>query len=103
MRWQRGREAVEVFPGLGFDTGERVAFRFGLDNADRFAVGLEHVVGFAGAQRKLPHGDAEGCGDVDPSVVLHLPASLRKLAVDVLSGFLLRSPAAATGESEGVP
>jgi hypothetical protein len=88
-----GRQAVEIFPGLGLDAGERVPLRLGLDNSDRLASGVEHVVGEAGRQRKLAHRHAEPGGDIHPRAVLHDPASLLQLAVDLLPGCLFRSHA----------
>ena len=62
-------------------------FGLGLDDADGLAVGVEQVVGEPGGERELADGDAGPGGDVH-RVVLHHPAGLGELAVDLLAGLL---------------
>ena len=77
---------------LNFHAGERVAGGLGLDYADGFTVGIEHVIDAAGSQRELPDGDARGGVDVHFVAVLDDPAALVKLAVDYLASLLFRCP-----------
>ena len=56
------RHALHILLRLLLDAGERMARRFGLDRADRFAVNEQRVVRLAGLEGQLAHGDAElGC------------------------------------------
>ena len=50
--------ALHILLGLLLDAGQRMASRFGLYRADRFAVDKQRVVRLAGLERKLAHGDA---------------------------------------------
>ena len=68
-------QAVEVFAGLRFDAGERVALGLGFDHADGLAVGVKHVVGKAALERELPNRHAQARRDVHFAVVLHDPAA----------------------------
>lgn len=92
VRQARGK-AVEVLAGLRLDAGESVPLRLRLDHADRPGVGVEHVIGVTRGERELPHGHSQARRDVHLGVVLHNPASLLKLAVNLLSRFLLGSHA----------
>jgi hypothetical protein len=51
-------------------------------------VGIEHVVGVTGGEWEFPNGHAQARRDVHLAVVLHDPASLFKLAVDLPPGLL---------------
>jgi hypothetical protein len=62
-----------------------VPFGLGLDDADGAAVGVEQVVGRAALQRELAHGHAQAGGEVHVLEVLHEPAGLFELAVDLLA------------------
>jgi hypothetical protein len=83
---QASREAVDIFAGLRFDAGERVTLRFRFDHAD--GIGVMHGVGIARDEREFSNGHANSRRDVHLAVVLHDPASLFKLAVDLLPRFL---------------
>jgi hypothetical protein len=67
---------------LRFDARKRMADGFGPDDANRPAVGVEHVVGLARAQRELADCDAQGRENVHVAAVLHSPAALLKLPVN---------------------
>jgi hypothetical protein len=85
---QGPRQAVEIFARLRFDPGQGVPLRLRLDDADGPGVDVEHVVGLAGGQGKLPHGHPPPGRDIHLAVVLHDPAGLFQLPVDLLTGFL---------------
>ena len=55
------------------------------------AVAVEQLVGEAGLERELPDRHARPGRDVHVPVVLHDPAALDKLPVDLLAGFLFGS------------
>ena len=73
---------------LRFDAGECEALGLGFNHSDCLGVSVKHVVGIARGQRKFTHGNAQPRRDVHLAVVLHDPASLFKLAVDLLPGLL---------------
>ena len=52
---------------------------------------VEQVVGLARGQRELPHGHPQARREVHVPIVLHQPAALVKLAVDLLAGLLFGS------------
>ena len=85
-----GRKAVQIFAGLGFHAGERVAFGLGFNDGDGFGVGVEHVVRKACGERKFADGHALPGRDVHVPVVLNQPAGLMELTVDLLPGFFFR-------------
>ena len=81
---------MDVLGRLGFDTGEGMAFRLGLDNADRLAIGVEKVVGKSGREREFPDRDAQPGRDVHLSGILDDPAALGELLIDLQSGLFFR-------------
>lgn len=73
---------------MNFDAAERVAFGLGLDDADRFAVGVKEIVGLiTSKEREFANRNPEFDGEVRLHAVLHGPAACGELAVNVLSSF----------------
>jgi hypothetical protein len=68
--------------------GEALAFflALGFDDADGFFVDEQHVVGRAGIGMPFADGLADTGAEVD--FLLHRPASLTKLLVNPVAGFL---------------
>ena len=81
-------QAIEVLARLGFDAREGMPARLRLDNADGLGIGVEQIVGLAGGERKLTHGDPAPRRNIQLAKVLHDPARLLELAIDLLAGFL---------------
>jgi hypothetical protein len=63
-----------------------MACGFGLYRPDRLAVNEERVVGFAGLESELAHGDAACGGEIHGIFVLHDPTARAEQGVDFLSG-----------------
>ena len=80
----RGRP-VRVLVRLPLDSDQRRALTLRLDDGEGPAVDEEEVVGppVAGLERELPHGDASAGAEVDPLVVLHVPAGEIEQPVDL--------------------
>ena len=81
-------QTLGVLLRLGFDAGEWVSLGLGFNDSDGLGIGVEHVVGIASGEWELPNGNAQPRRDVHLAVVLHDPASLLKLPVDLLPSFL---------------
>lgn len=79
-----------------------MAFRPRFDNAGGLEMDVERVSGVTRGQRESSNGHAKSGRDVHLAVVLHHPASLLKLVVNLLPKFFSRvmhqnSPIAAKG------
>ena len=83
-----GGSALDILGRLRLDAGERVALRLGLDDADGLAVGVEQVVGLAGRAAGTRGRRPPAPPRCSSRPVLHQPAALGELAVDLLPGLL---------------
>lgn len=79
----------EVLRRLLGDAGEGRPGGFGLDDVGRLAVDEEEVVGRAGVELELAHGNARRRAEVDPVTVLHRPPCLFEQGVNDFSGVVL--------------
>ncbi|MGV2334451.1 MAG UNVERIFIED_CONTAM: hypothetical protein LVR18_10175 [Planctomycetaceae bacterium] len=77
-----------VLCGLFGNACQSKTFRLRLDNSNRSGVGVEDVVCESGCERKLTNCHALPRRDIHLAVVLHDPARLFKLPVNLLAGFL---------------
>lgn len=87
--WQTLRDALTVLLGLDFNSDERRAFPFGLNDACGLTVDKKEVVGLT---KPVPEGEFAdgnaGAGvDVGVGPVLDEPSSGDQHAVDGLAGF----------------
>jgi len=87
---ERVREALAVALRLLFDTGECPALLLGLDRARRGAVDVQQVVDRTALERELAHGHARPGAEVRGGAVLHDPAGIGQLAIDLLAGARFR-------------
>src|SRR5947208_1595369 len=67
------------------------------------AEGVEQIVGLAHGQGKLAHGDTRPGGDVDLAGVLHDPATLGELAVNILTRLIFRGHESTPNADQALP
>ena len=95
---------AEAVPGrLRLDAAESGALRLGLDGADGLAIHEQQVVGEAGLQGKLAHGNAGGRAQVHLVAALYPPAGGFQQVINALSGLLFglhQFPAATRAKRE---
>src|SRR5438105_9982188 len=93
--WERRKQRRNTFGQplavlgcLFLDLGESYASGFRLDGSDRPPIDEKKVVSptVRPLESKFPDRDAQSCCKVDPLIVLDLPASLGKHAVDPHTG-----------------
>jgi hypothetical protein len=83
-------QTVKVFQRLRLDALEGMPFGLRFDDADGLPEGVEQVIGFAHGQGIFAHGNPWPGGNIDLAGVLHDPATLGELAVNVLTRLVFR-------------
>ena len=80
------RQADGINASLLGDRGEGSALGLGFNYSNCFFVNEQQVIGVAGFQRVLAHGDSTAGKQVHIYAILNNPAAGGKLAVDILTG-----------------